>query len=158
MIVVSDTSPLNYLIIIGHIEIIPQLFDNVLVPTAVVTEMCHPEAPKVVRDFASALPKWIEVHAPTKNDPNLEFLGEGEKEAILLAAERKADLVLIDERAGRDEAQKAGLRVAGTLALLQKAGQQGFIDLDRALEALDSTSFRVSPELMKRMRSKVGRS
>jgi predicted nucleic acid-binding protein len=158
VIVVSDTGPLNYLIIIGHVEIIPQLFDKVLVPTAVVTEMCHPAAPKVVRDFASALPKWIEVHTPTKNDPKLEFLGEGEKEAILLAAERKADLVLIDERIGRHEAENAGLRVAGTLAVLEEAGQQGFVDLDRALEALDSTSFRVSPELMSRMRSKVKRS
>jgi predicted nucleic acid-binding protein len=55
MIVVSDTSPLNYLILIERVNVLPILFNRVVAPPAVVAELCHPEAPKVVADWASKL-------------------------------------------------------------------------------------------------------
>ncbi len=56
MIVVSDTSPLNYLILIGHAEILPALFSRVVAPPAVVAEMLQPGAPEVVANWATSPP------------------------------------------------------------------------------------------------------
>lgn len=57
MIVVADTSPLNYLILLGHSEILFSLFGRVLAPEAVVIEMQHPDAPAHVRIWAASPPR-----------------------------------------------------------------------------------------------------
>jgi predicted nucleic acid-binding protein len=102
MIVIADTSPLNYLIRSGDVWILPELFGKVLVPKAVLTEMLHPQAPSEVRSFASTPPLWLECR--TVNQMAKDFapsLGEGEREAISLALETRADALLIDDFAGR---------------------------------------------------------
>jgi predicted nucleic acid-binding protein len=60
MIVVADTSPLNYLIRLGHADVLPEIYGRLLVPQAVLDEMQHPEAPSDVRGWASAPPAWFE--------------------------------------------------------------------------------------------------
>ena len=75
-------------------------------------ELKHPRAPKQVQDWAVNAPAWVEVRSPrTSLIPGP--LDPGESEAIALAEEVHADLVLMDEQAGRQEAVRRGLRVAG---------------------------------------------
>jgi predicted nucleic acid-binding protein len=150
MIVVSDTSPLNYLVLIQHADVLPRLFGRVLAPPAVVDELRHPGTPAVVRAWAAALPAWLELRAPLSIDPDLR-LGPGEAEAISLARELRADAVLIDERKGLIVARQFGLFVTGTLGVLEIAAEKGLIALPRAIAALRETSFRVSGDLLDAM-------
>jgi len=84
-LVVSDTTPLNYLILIGHVEVLPRLFGTLLVPPAVIQEMHHPKTPPEVAAWARHLPSWLEVKAP-HTDLHVG-IGAGEDEAIALAVE-----------------------------------------------------------------------
>ena len=147
MIVVSDTSPLNYLVLTQHVEILPPLFGRVVAPPAVISESQHPGTPQVVRAWVEAAPTWLETRAPTSVDPSLG-LGQGEAEAISLARELHADAVLIDERKGVIVARQLGLFATGTLGVLEIAAEKGLINLAQAIAALRQTSFRVSEQLL----------
>ena len=61
MTVFADTSPLNYLILIGEVQVLPRLFGEVIIPTAVMTELFHPKAPAADAKWAVALPDWVKV-------------------------------------------------------------------------------------------------
>ncbi len=75
------------------------------------------------------LPAWLELVEVRQVDPGLPVaLGAGEREAISLAIEKSADLLLIDERAGREAAEARQVVVAGTLAVLLQAGLRGRVD------------------------------
>jgi predicted nucleic acid-binding protein len=78
----------------------------------------------------------------------------GESEAIALAAEVHADVVLMDEQAGRQEAIRRGMRVAGTLSVLDEAEQAGLVDFDNAVADLQKTSFRVSRAVLAEIRAR----
>lgn len=145
MIVVADTSPLNYLIRLGQPDVLPEIYGRVLVPTAVLIELQHPDAPSEVRAWASALPAWLEERQVQQIDGSLAAeLGAGEREAISLALEAKADVLLIDERAGRREAEARRIEVAGTLAVLLQASVRGYFAFPEALKQLRQYGFRVS--------------
>jgi predicted nucleic acid-binding protein len=145
MIVVADTSPLNYLIRLGHPDVLREIYGRVLVPRAVLVEMQHPEAPPEVRAWASAPPAWLEAMQVRQLDASLAAeLGDGEREAISLALEVHADVLLIDERAGRREAEARHIEVAGTLAVLLQASLRGYFDLPEAMKQLRQYGFRAS--------------
>ena len=74
-------------------------------------------------------------------------LGMGEREAILLALETGADLVLTDELCGRKAAQSLHVQVRGTIGILEHAAHAGMIDLRVALNKLDQTNFRISQSI-----------
>ena len=155
MIVVSDTTPLNYLILIEVITILPTLFGRVFAPPAVIRELSHPRSPEVVRQWASSPPSWLTIQAPNSIDPSLK-LGPGETEAIMLAHELNADLILIDERKGYKVAIARGLKVVSTLAILEEAGNQKLLDFEAALQQLESgTSFYVTEEVLQDARKRV---
>jgi predicted nucleic acid-binding protein len=152
MIVVADTSPLNYLIRSGYVWILPELFGKVLVPQAVLSEMLHPHAPAAVRTFATSLPSWLEHAKVGRLVPGLDpSLGEGEREAISLALEIRADALLIDDLAGRREAQSRQIAARGTLAVLVQASLRGHLDFPDAFAQLKEMGFRVSRELEEAM-------
>jgi predicted nucleic acid-binding protein len=73
----------------------------------------------------------------------LTHLGAGEKDAILLAEEIGADLLIIDERAGYTEAENRGLLVTGTLGVLEKAADLSLVNLTQAVSRLLATNFRI---------------
>jgi predicted nucleic acid-binding protein len=146
MIVVADTSPLNYLIRLGRPDVLHKIYGHVLVPHAVLIEMQHPEAPTEVRAWASAPPLWLEERQVERVDESLAAeLGPGEREAITLALEVRADVLLIDERAGRKEAEERHIKVAGTLAVLLQASLRGYFELPEAIKQLRQYGFRASP-------------
>jgi len=145
--VVSDTSPLHYLIECDAVEILPALFREVLIPPTVHREMQQPKTPPRVRAWAGALPAWIKVQAPTVLDDSLK-VDQGEHEAICLAREVHAVAILIDDRKGRTEAMRCGLRVAGTIGLLELAARRGLVDFPRVMQRLRQTNARLDEELI----------
>jgi predicted nucleic acid-binding protein len=158
VIVVADTSPLQYLILIEEIRVLPGLYGRVIVPPGVVAELNHERTPSVVRGWLSARPEWLHVQAPKQALPSLQdVLGVGEREAIALAAELAADALLMDDRDGRREAERRSLAVLGTLRVLADAGEHGFLNLRVALDRLRQTNFRADEQLMQRLLAKVER-
>jgi predicted nucleic acid-binding protein len=149
MIVIADTSPLNYLIQIDCDSLLPQLYRRIVVPSGVMQELGHPGARASVRIWLTKVPAWIEVSLIRAiPDTELAFLGLGEQEAIQLAEEQHADLLLIDERKGRQEARRRGLRTTGTLGVLLSAGELGLIEPAAAYRRLlTETTFRTSAAL-----------
>jgi len=143
MVIAADTSPINYLVLIGHIGILPRLYTRVLIPQAVFDELTHPAAPGSVRHWTEHHPIWLEVLTP-KSAVVLGQLDLGESQALALACELGVDLLLIDDLAGRLEAMRRGLKVAGTLSVLDDADQAGLVKFDEAITRLRQTSFRVS--------------
>jgi len=144
MIVVADTSPLNYLIQIDCDHLLPTLYGTILIPHGVLSELHHPSAPASVKTWLRVLPAWIETTALSAiPDPELSFLGLGEREAIQVAQEQHADLLLMDERLGRIAAGKRGLRTTGTLGVLLTAAELNRIDPVAAFRRLiRETTFR----------------
>jgi predicted nucleic acid-binding protein len=146
IIVVSDTTPLNYLVLMGLEELLPSLFDRVVVPKDVHRELSAAGAPFKVREWAESCPAWLEVwSAPLDFEIELDA---GEEAAIALARELSADLLLMDEVKGRRKAGRKGLKVTGTLGILLLAAERGAVDLHSALDKLAATSAFVSADLM----------
>ena len=113
-LVVADTSPLNYLVLIEQVEILPALFEKVFVPQIVRHELQHSEAPESVRRWIAEPPSWVEI-APAGRDsdePTLLHLDDGERAAIQLAIRIGAELLLIDDRDGVNAARRKGFAVA----------------------------------------------
>ncbi len=112
MIVVADASPLNFLVLIEQIHLLRILFDRVLIPKVVLSELQRPRTPPPVSLWIANLPAWLEVCVVHRvPDADLDALDPGERDAILLALERRADAVLIDEAEGRRAAENRNLRV-----------------------------------------------
>jgi predicted nucleic acid-binding protein len=153
MVIVADTSPINYLVLIEHIGILPRLYARVVIPPAVFDELTHPAAPAPVRDWTERHPIWLEVLSP-KSTVALAQLDLGESQAIALASELGTGVVLIDELAGRLEATRRGLKVAGTLSVLDDADQAGMIKFDEAIARLRKTSFRISAAVLAEIEQK----
>jgi predicted nucleic acid-binding protein len=109
-VIVSDTTPLNYLVLIEAIDLLPQLYGRVLIPPAVRAELAHPRAPQAVRSWLAEPPAWLVVVAPSVVPAEVRSmsLDAGEMEAIALALENHADLLLIDERDGTAGARSIG--------------------------------------------------
>jgi predicted nucleic acid-binding protein len=149
MIVVSDTSPLNYLVLVRCDHVLPELFGRVLAPPAVMSELRHPHSPAAVRGWAEKPPVWLEIRSPTAVDPELK-LGPGEAQALCLARELHADTVLIDERKASRLARQMGLLVTGTLGVLVTASQKGLIRLADAFNALPPI-FRAPESLLRKL-------
>jgi predicted nucleic acid-binding protein len=149
VIVLSDTSPLNYLILIGHVDKLPALFNELIIPQAVADELAHPRAPDIVRQWIGSLPAWCQVRTVTQLDLTIP-LGKGEREAICLATELHADLLLADDRLARNYAERQGLRVAGTLNVLEVAAERNLLELPKAIAQLRQTNFHIAEELVAR--------
>jgi predicted nucleic acid-binding protein len=119
MIVIADTSPLNYLVVIGEVDLLPKLYSRIMIPPAVEHELQSREAPDIVVGWMERPPGWLTVAAPRSSaDSRLARLDRGERDALTLALELKADLVLLDDRDARSVAEQCGLTVAGTLGCL----------------------------------------
>lgn len=131
MLAVSNTSPISNLASIGRSELLKSQFAAVWIPDAVFGELAaHPDsvAREMIQDAIRN--EWIRVRSP-EDSGLLRLLqlqlDRGEAEAIALATDLKADMVLIDEQERRQLASQAGLAVAGVLGILLRAKRMGEI-------------------------------
>lgn len=152
MIVVSNSSPLISLGTVGRLELLYELFGKISIPVAVQDE---------VRTVEISMSGWI---LPQKVQRSLlaraleSELDRGEAEAIALAVELEADLLLMDERRGRNSAARFGLKVLGVLGIVTQAKRKGLIERVEPLllELREKAGFRVSEALYQRVLEEAG--
>ena len=151
MIVVSNTSPISNLAVLGHLPLLQQVYTRIIIPTAVAEEIARVAT---IYTQAAIVPTldWIQIQQLTNNEP-IESLREevdaGEAEAIALALELNADLLLIDEELGRIVASRYGLKVKGLLGVLITAKRLGRILAVKPVmdNLIVQARFRVSQQL-----------
>ncbi|MCB0613216.1 MAG: DUF3368 domain-containing protein [Phaeodactylibacter sp.] len=133
---------------IERLDLLRALFEKVVIPKSVFAELSHIPSHKSVLEELD----WVEIREMPENDlykKLLTSLDRGEAEAIALAIEVKADLLLIDERKGRDVADSLGIRKTGTLGVLIRAKEKGLLskvkpEMDRLVK---ETRFRIHADL-----------
>ena len=140
MIVVADSGPLHYLVLLGEIELL-RGYGDVRIPAAVERELLSPGAPKPVADWIAHLPEWIRIEAVIGRDPTIGTIDSGEREAIALAFALPAQLILLDDLAARREARRKNLRVTGTLGILLAAAERNLINVPEVIARLNATNF-----------------
>jgi len=146
--VVADTSPINYLVLIGEIGILHDLWRRILIPKEVFRELTDSGSPPAVREWATTHPEWLEVRDVAEVGTALLTLDAGEASAIALAESEPDVLLLIDDAAGRREAARRKIPNTGTLGILRAAAEQNLLDLPSVLDRLLATNFRVSRQLV----------
>ena len=152
MTVVSNTSPLLNLALIGRLSLIEMQFEQVEVPTAVWEELTAGQEGvdrlEAVRDRGG-----IQVVSPEPTDLLTEFereLDRGEAAALAYATDIDAERVLLDEREGRAAARRHDVPVTGVIGILLRASREGEIDLRTELDALREAGFWISDALYER--------
>lgn len=147
MIVISDTTPLRYLIEIDQVHILETLFGKILIPEKVAKELQHPKTPQRVKNWMLVLPNWLEVR---KADLTIftpqKKIDDGEREAFALAIELNADAVLLDDKYALTEAKRLNLQTIALFTLFETAAARNLIDLPQTIEAIRQTNFRLPPE------------
>lgn len=140
---------------IGEEAVLPALFGRIIIPTGVAEELAHEGAPPPVRAWMAEPPEWLDVRSIAVEAPSssaLARLHRGEREALMLARQLDADLVLLDERAARRTAEALGLRVMGLLGILDEAARRGWLDFSATLDRLVKTDFYLSSQLIESFR------
>jgi predicted nucleic acid-binding protein len=129
MRVVSNTSPISNLAIIGRLDLLKRRYGVVRIPPAVAAELSALSHPAAKAQIAAALAEgWLVAEKAPPPLPQLPFpLDAGETEAIGLALATHADVLLMDERRGREAARRQGLAVGGVLGELLHARQKGVL-------------------------------
>lgn len=152
-VVVADTSPLNYLILIGEVDLLPRLYRQILIPDIVASELGDPEAPPMVAEWTSHPPPWIEIRpTPAGCSEGLDRLDDGERAAILLAQAQPPPVLLpIDYAEGRAEAERREIPATGTLGVLRAAATRNMTDLPTALGRLRATNSRCPAILLEQL-------
>jgi predicted nucleic acid-binding protein len=149
--VVSNSSPLIALARIQRLDLLPAIFESILIPPAVAREI----APSI-----RVLPDWLQIQAASVLPPapvRRRRLGAGETEALALAIELRADWIILDDLPARRFAEASGLNVIGTLGTLVAAKRAGLLKSIRPeLDALVRTSFFLSPQLYDQLLQAAG--
>lgn len=155
MIIVSNTSPISSLAKVDKLSLLENIYGQVNIPQAVYNELTDIRAGEKVNN-AITNANWIEIRSVTNKQlvRKLEFnLDQGEAEAIILAVELNANQLLIDERLGRQEANKLGLSLIGVLGMLLIAKKRGLISNVKSVmdDLITQTAFRVGEQLYYRI-------
>ncbi|MBI5473994.1 MAG: DUF3368 domain-containing protein [Ignavibacteriae bacterium] len=161
MIVISDASPILNLSAVGKLDILPRLFTSVIIPQAVFEEIALSGKGKPGAAELAGVPPWAEVLPCHNSDLFKELsmkLDRGEAEAIALAVESKADLLLIDEKRGRATARSYQIRVTGLLGVLLQAKRKGILsEIKSTLDEMRlKANFRVSDKMYEQILSVAG--
>jgi predicted nucleic acid-binding protein len=147
ILIVADTGPINYLIQIGHIDLLAKLAEKTVLPPTVSAELLHSEAPDKIRAWAGAPRDWVEIRAATQliEEPDISV---ADREAIALAMELDATVLLMDDQQARRCAARLGVATMGTVGLLEVAAARNLIALPDALEKLRRTSCFLTDEII----------
>ena len=151
MLVISDTSPLRYLAVIDGVELLATIFGEVWVPRAVLDEMSASSSPELVRALVRNPPVWLCTREPSEQTLALvsRDLDKGERAALALALDLHADLLLIDDTAGRREAESLGIRITGTVGFLRLAAERGLINVPVIVQELRRSGFYIHDSVIK---------
>jgi len=159
---VSDTSPISSLAAIGRLPLLQSQFSEVWIPTAVLQELsAHPDRAALAAIQAALREGWIRCTSPAASHLLSVLslhLHRGEAEAIALAADLKAEVIIIDEQEGRELATHAGLYVTGVLGVLLRAKRNGHISAVKPeIQSLrDKARFFVHPSLEAKVLAAAG--
>lgn len=159
MKVVCDTSPICYLLLIEQVDILPQLFSQVIVPQAVRDELLAERSSAIIQDWISHPPSWLDIQFvpyPLLGLP--KKLGMGEREAISLALTLGGMLIVLDDFEARQAALSLKLTVTGLLGILYRAATQELLDFPSTIKRLQQTTFRASPTLLQSFLEKYQKS
>ncbi len=155
--VVSNTTPIISLLKLERLELLQLLYSRINIPTAVYREIEAGKSKDYYRDLSTI--EWIDI-IEIKDSQAVKYfldLDVGEAEAIVLATEIEADLIIMDEKLGRFHAKHADLKVTGTIGILIKAKTEGLIDkLKPLLNELTEKEVWISEKLKKRILVEVG--
>ena len=153
MIVISDTSAITNLAAIHNLQLLLQLYSQVMIPEAVYRELADIDPP-VPGTLEVQRASWLEVREIVNREVVERLqdevrLDSGESEAIAVALELNADMLLIDERRGRAKADRLGVRITVLLGILVEAKQKNLIVAVKPLidELIAKSEFRVSSAL-----------
>ena len=154
-IAVTNTSPVIALVSIGHLHLLDELFDRIVVPPAVWAELIDkPGAPEPAQLLAL---RNIAFYPQQPIPPEAADLDVGERDAIALATSLAGSWVLLDEIKARRIAEQLGLPVKGTLGILVEAKRRGFVPaLRQLLDSLVATGFHLAPDLIATVLSTAG--
>ena len=147
ILIVADTGPINYLIQIGCIALLARLAEKTVLPASVQSELVHEAAPDAVRAWAAAPPTSVEIRTATRL-PEAKDISLADREAIALAMELDAAVLLMDDLHARLCAAKLGVPTMGTIGLLEVAAARGLVSLPAALERLRGTTCFLTEELI----------
>ena len=150
-VVVSDTTPLHYLILIGQDPILQKLYGEIVVPPAVMQELAHVSAPIKVSEWAKSPPVWLTIRAPATIPKSFDNLDLGERQALALVTETRADLVLLDDKAARRTAEQLNIKVKGTLGIVAEAAKAGLLNFRNTVEQLQRTTMHIDAGLARRI-------
>lgn len=157
MIIVSDTSPITNLLKIGRVNLLQQIFKEIIIPEGVYEELIRiPSNKKQIEKIS-----WIKKQKPKDEkllNELLKILDRGESESIALALELKAEYLLIDERKGRKIANKYGITITGILGVLRRAKLKGYIEKVKPLldQLIKESGFRIHQKLYEEILKDVG--
>jgi len=155
--IVSNTTPLISLLKLSRLDILKELYGEIFIPTAVYKEIEAGKHKNYYQDLSKI--EWIKI-IPVKDKQAIKYfldLDAGEAEAIVLATELGAHLVILDEKLGRYYAKHAELIVTGTVGVLIKAKRQGIInELKPLLTELTSKDVWISDKLIAEILAQVG--
>jgi hypothetical protein len=155
--VIVNNTPLVVLWLLGRLDILRDLYGEVWIPETVRDEFLAAESS--LRQAALANAPWIRVIsvADVQHARAYTGLDQGEAEVIALAVERKASLVIVDERRGRRYAARMGLNVTGSLGILLLAKERTLISaLAPLLEEIERAGLYLAPELKAQVLSLAG--
>ncbi len=147
ILIVADTGPVNYLIQIGCIGLLARLAEKTVLPASVHAELLHRAAPEAVRAWAAALPPWVEIRTAAQKI-EVGDVSVADAEAIALAKELGAAILLMDDREGRRWAAALGVVTMGTVGILEVAAARELVSLPVALEKLRGTSCFLTEDLI----------
>jgi len=160
VIIVSDTSSLCYLALIGRESLLAELYGEVVIPPAVAGELAHGAVSLPVLRHVLDAP-WLVVcslNHQERADMLAAEVDRGEAEAIALFEELKADLLLLDDKEGRQLAERLGVKLVGLLGVLVEAHHAGLLPdtMKSVLDELAQHGFRASRALIEHILKKVG--
>lgn len=160
MIVISNTSPITSLAAINQLHLLQQLYGSIIIPEAVYRELTDLDNPVPGTSEVQTY-DWIEMRQVENKSlvtPLIQSVDEGEAEAIALAMELHAELLLIDDLDARIQATRLGLDFTGLLGVLIEAKNQGLIPAVKPVlnELIAIASFRVGQALYHRVLQIVG--
>lgn len=144
--VITDTSPIQYLYQIAHLDLLPSLYQQLRMPQAVADEIARGRAQGISLPDPTSL-SWITLCPvpPSLLIPDLPNLGAGEREVLSLAIAIPDSLALLDDALARSYAQQLNVSMTGTLGVLLKGKQSGYLKaIAPLLDQLNALNFRLA--------------